>query len=129
LFGEVLENGSNLHNQCATRESELSPKTADLAGLSVTEMNIDYSNLATDVESGRFRERLRTELVIGFRAMREAGERLPLATYYATQIAAIVDQGSPEAIEKSLAYEIYQEILEACESAREGVAGKETLRS
>lgn len=85
-------------------------------------MNIDYANLASDVETGMFRQRLEEELTLGFRLMREAGERLPLASYYATQIAEIVNRDvdlSPE-----LKYNLYQEILLACERARAAVLGE-----
>jgi hypothetical protein len=88
-------------------------------------MNVDYENLARDVESGFFRESLREELVAGFRQIHATGERLPLPSYYASQIAEIVHRGSPSPIPSELAYELYQEILSACEAARIEVAGEE----
>jgi hypothetical protein len=92
-------------------------------------MDVDYPNLARDVENGSFRQRLKSELLLGFTAMREAGERPPLPSYYATKIAEIVDRGSEQPIEPNLAYELYQEILLACEEAWEEVTGEKRERS
>ena len=86
-------------------------------------MNIDYANIEQDVENGTFRIRLEEELTFGFRQIHDAGERLPLASYYAAQIAEIVNRDvelSPE-----LKYNLYQEILLACERARAAVLGEE----
>jgi hypothetical protein len=85
-------------------------------------MNIDYSTLEQDVFDGTFRQRLEDELTLGFRQMHETGERLPLASYYASQIAEIVNrdvQLSPE-----LKYNLYQEILAAVEAARVAILGE-----
>jgi hypothetical protein len=85
-------------------------------------MNIDYSTLEQDVFDGTFRQRLEDELTLGFRQMHETGERLPLASYYASQIAEIVNrdvQLSPE-----LKYNLYQEILAAVEAARVAIRGE-----
>ena len=82
-------------------------------------MNIDYSTLDQDVQDGTFRQRLEVELSLGFRQMHESGERLPPPSHYAAQIAEIVNRDvelTPE-----LKYNLYQEILLACESARESV--------
>ena len=79
-------------------------------------MNIDYATLEEDVFTGTFRQKLQQELEIGFRQIRNAGERLPVASHYASQIAEIVNrdvQLGPE-----LQYNLYQEILLACEEAR-----------
>lgn len=79
-------------------------------------MNIDYATLEEDVFTGTFRQKLQQELEIGFRQIRNAGERLPVASHYASQIAEIVNrdvQLGPE-----LQYNLYQEILLACEQAR-----------
>jgi hypothetical protein len=86
-------------------------------------MNIDYANLEQDVESGIFRQHLEEELTLGFRQIQDAGERLPPASHYASQIAEIVNrdvQLGPE-----LKYNLYQEILLACENARAAVLGEE----
>ena len=85
-------------------------------------MNIDYENLERDVAEGRFLESLEEELTMGFRQMQMAGERLPLASYYATQIAEIVNRGAELSAE--LKYEVYQDILLACERARATVLGE-----
>jgi hypothetical protein len=86
-------------------------------------MNIDYATLEHDLGDGSFCLRLEEELTAGFRQIHETGERLPLASYLATQIAEIANRGvelSPE-----VKYDLYQEILLACERARATVLGEE----
>lgn len=92
-------------------------------------MKIDYDNLERDLISGMFRENLIDELVRGFRQIAAAGERLPLASHYASQIAEIVGRGAPEPISPELAYYVYQEILSAVEAARGEALGEEQLSS
>src|SRR5438309_1899182 len=53
-------------------------------------MNVDYENLERDLSTGMFREMLKEELIGGFRQIQATGERLPLASHYASQIAEIV---------------------------------------
>lgn len=86
-------------------------------------MNIDYERLEQDVEDGTFRQRLEEELTLGFRQFDDAGERLPPASYYAAQIAEIVNRGAE--LSEELKYNLYQEILLACENARAAVLGEE----
>jgi len=86
-------------------------------------MNIDYTNVEEDVFNGTFRQRLQDELTIGFRQIHESGERLPLVSYYASQIAEIVNRGV--ALSDNVKYELYQEILAAVEHARAEVLGEE----
>jgi hypothetical protein len=86
-------------------------------------MNIDYASLEQDVENGLFRQRLEEELTFGFRQIHDAGERLPLASYYASQIAEIVNRDVD--LSADLKYNLYQEILLACENARTAVLGEE----
>ena len=81
-------------------------------------MNIDYPNLERDVLSGAFRQTLQEELIVGFRMIAQEGERLPIASHYASQMAEIVSRGAPAPFSPAIAFEIYQEILEACEHAR-----------
>jgi hypothetical protein len=88
-------------------------------------MNVDYESLEDDVANGRFRESLREELLFGFRQIHNSGERLPLASYYAAQIADIVNHGAAEPLNKDLAFNLYQEILLAVEAARAEVLGEE----
>jgi len=88
-------------------------------------MNVDYANLENDVANGVFRESLREELLFGFRQIHQTGERLPLASYYAAQIAEIVNRGAAEPLNSDLAFHIYQEILMAVEAARAEVLGEE----
>ena len=92
-------------------------------------MNVDYDKLADDMESGTFREELKAELIIGFRQIQMAGERLPTASHYASQIATIVGNGARDPLSPELAYYVYQEILMAVESARATVLGEETKPS
>jgi hypothetical protein len=88
-------------------------------------MNVDYESLEDDVANGLFRESLREELLFGFRQIHNSGERLPLASYYAAQIADIVNRGADEPLNKELAFNLYQEILLAVETARAEVLGEE----
>ena len=92
-------------------------------------MNVDYKSLESDVANGLFREWLREELLFGFRQIHNAGERLPLASYYAAQIADIVNRGAAEPLNKDLAFHLYQEILLAVETARAEVLGEEIKSS
>jgi hypothetical protein len=87
-------------------------------------MNINYSTLENDVVSGAFRQRLENELEDGFRTLRSAGERLPPASYYASQIAEIVSRGAANPFDPELAFNVYQEILSAVETARATVLGE-----
>jgi hypothetical protein len=86
-------------------------------------MNVDYATLEQDVIDGTFCQRLEEELTLGFRQLHDSGERLPLATHYASQIAEIVNKDVELAAE--LKYNLYQEILLACERARASVLGEE----
>ena len=86
-------------------------------------MHVDYENLDRDVESGLFRQQLEEELIVGFRQIRLAGERRPVASHYAAQIAAIVNAGGE--VSEGMKYYVFQEILAACESARATVLGEE----
>lgn len=88
-------------------------------------MNVDYGSLEADVANGLFRESLREELLFGFRQIHNAGERLPLASHYAAQIADIVNRRAAEPLDKDLAFNLYQEILLAVEAARTEVMGEE----
>jgi hypothetical protein len=87
-------------------------------------MNVDYENLESDVANGSFRETLREELIFGFRQLHQSGERLPLPSYLAAQIAEVVNRGAAEPINTELAFNLYQEILAAVEAARDQVMGE-----
>ena len=89
-------------------------------------MNVDYENLERDLMTGMFREMLKEELIAGFRQIQATGERLPLASHYASQIAEIVSRGASGPLQPELAFELYQEILDAVEAARATVLGQET---
>lgn len=85
-------------------------------------MNIDYSTIEQDVYDGTFRQKLEDELTAGFRQMHDSGERLPPASHYAAQIAEIVNRDVQ--LTPDLKYNLYQEILLACERARAAVLGE-----
>ena len=87
-------------------------------------MNVNYESLEDDVVNGTFRQELENELAVGLRMIRHSGERLPLASQYATQNAAIVSRNAPEPLSPELAFNVYQEILSACETARATVLGE-----
>ena len=84
-------------------------------------MNIDYANLESDLETGTFRQRLEEELTFGFRQIHQTGERLPVASHYAAQIAEIVNRDVE--LSADTKYYLYQEILSAVEAARAAVLG------
>lgn len=86
-------------------------------------MNIDYDTLEQDVETGTFRQKLETELILGFEQIHASGERLPPASHYAAQIAEIVNRDV--SLSAELKYNLFQEILLACERARATVLGEE----
>ena len=88
-------------------------------------MNVDYENLERDLTTGMFREMLKEELVAGFRQIQATGERLPSASHYASQIAEIISRGASGPLRPELAFELYQEILDAVEAARATVLGQE----
>jgi len=81
-------------------------------------MDVNYATLEEDLLSGTFRSRLEDELIRGFREMKETGQSLPTASYYATKIAEIIDEGGPVPLDKSFAFHVYQEVLLAVETAR-----------
>ena len=91
-------------------------------------MNVDYENLERDLSTGMFREMLKDELVAGFRQIQATGERLPLASHYASQIAEIISRGASGPLRPELAFELYQEILDAVEAARATVLGEQNIQ-
>ena len=88
-------------------------------------MNVDYENLERDIVTGLLRESLREELVAGFRQIQASGERLPAASHYASQIAEIVSRGAAGPLKPEIAFELYQEVLDAVEAARTLVLGEQ----
>lgn len=88
-------------------------------------MNIDYASLTGELDSGELRARLRSELVTGFRLMLEAGDPIPPASYFATKITEIIYASRDREIEANTQYDLYQEVLLACEEARSEVLGEE----
>jgi hypothetical protein len=92
-------------------------------------MNVDYENIDRDIATGLFRETLKDELLVGFRQLHNAGERLPVASHYAAQIAEIVSRGAERPIPSELAFHLYQEVLAAVEAARTTVLGEPRMPS
>lgn len=85
-------------------------------------MNIDYENLERDLENGTLRLHLEEELTAGFRQIQQTGERLPVASHYAAQIAEIINRNAT--LSSTMQFELYQEVLEAVEGARVAVLGE-----
>jgi len=81
-------------------------------------MEVNYSTLDEDLLSGTFRSKLEDELIRGFRELKDSGEPLPPASYYATKIAEIINAGGPVPLNKDFAFHVYQEVLLAVETAR-----------
>jgi hypothetical protein len=90
-------------------------------------MNIDYENLERDLFDGTLRINLQEELTAGFRQIQQTGERLPVASHYAAQIAEIINRHAT--LTSVQQFELYQEVLEAVEGARLVVLGEEPLSS
>jgi hypothetical protein len=86
-------------------------------------MNIDYENIERDINDGTLRRNLEEELIAGFRQIQQAGERLPLASHYAAQIAEIINRNAT--LTSAMQFELYQEVLEAVEAARVAVLGED----
>ncbi|HEU4888359.1 MAG TPA: hypothetical protein VFV49_10760 [Thermoanaerobaculia bacterium] len=85
-------------------------------------MNIDYENLERDIADGTLRLNLEEELTAGFRQIQQTGERLPVASHYAAQIAEIINRNAT--LSSTMQFELYQEVLEAVEGARVAVLGE-----
>jgi hypothetical protein len=92
-------------------------------------VNINYDTLEDTIISGSFRIDLQDELLLGFRQIQQSGERLPLASHYASRIAEIIGRGASAPLGPDLAFHLYQEILLACEEARAVVLGEAPLPS
>ncbi len=88
-------------------------------------IDIDYSSIVEDVESGALRQKLTEQLTAGFQALHDDGDPLPPASYFASKISEIIYANSEQEIDKTTAYDLYQEILLACEDARKAVLGEE----
>ncbi|HKR66606.1 MAG TPA: hypothetical protein VJZ00_22960 [Thermoanaerobaculia bacterium] len=78
-------------------------------------MNINYATLEEDVMDGKFRAHLQEELAVGFRQLQMDGERLPVPSHYASQIAEIINREAD--LPEHVKYELYQEVLLAVENA------------
>jgi hypothetical protein len=78
-------------------------------------MNVNYATLESDLLDGAFRRDLQEELTVGFRQLQLDGERLPVPSHYAAQIAEIIDRQAQ--LSDALKFELYQEVLLAVENA------------
>jgi hypothetical protein len=85
-------------------------------------MNIDFNTLEDNLLDGSFRRALEDELTVGFRQIQLAGERLPVPSHYASQIAEIISRQTE--LSDLLKFELYQEVLLACEAAAKTVSGE-----
>jgi hypothetical protein len=88
-------------------------------------MELDLANLIHDIHEGKLRESLERELTAGFEKMVASGDAIPPASYYAARIAEIIDRSSEQPLSKDDAFNLYQEVLLACENARRSVLGEE----
>lgn len=91
-------------------------------------MKIDPSSIERDIADGTLRQNLETELTIGFREMSDGGEAIPPPSYYASRIAFIINDQLSEPLPSAVAFDLYQEILLACETARAAVLGEEPVK-
>lgn len=78
-------------------------------------MQVDYATLESDLLDGKFRAYLQEELTVGFRQLQMDGERLPVASHYASQIAEIINREAE--LSEAMKFELYQEVLLAVENA------------
>jgi hypothetical protein len=92
-------------------------------------IDVDYRSLDSDLEDGTFRQCLEDALTEGFHSIHASGERLPTASHFAAQIAEIVNRCAPVPIAPGTAFDLYQEILSACERARAAVLGESEFRA
>jgi len=82
-------------------------------------MNINYATLEQDLLDGTFRLDLQEELTVGFRQIQIDGERIPVVSHYASQIAEIINREAD--LSEHMKFELYQEVLEAVEGAAAAV--------
>lgn len=92
-------------------------------------MNIDYAALADELDAGLLREKLKRELITGFRLMQDNGDPLPPASHFASRIAEIIYASRDRVIAKETQHNLYQEILLACDEARATVLGMDETPS
>ena len=85
-------------------------------------MNIDFNKIEQTILDGSFRQELEEELTVGFRQIQMTGERLPVPSHYASQIAEIITRQTE--LSDFLKFELYQEVLVACENAAKTVSGE-----
>lgn len=89
-------------------------------------IDVDYTTLVVRLEDGSFRSELETELTMGFSQLIAEGAALPPASHYASRIANLIFEASPDPLPLSVSHDLYQEVLLAVESARRAIGGEET---
>lgn len=90
-------------------------------------MDIPYGSLPTELESGSLRQTLEAELTQQFERMRDAGEPVGPASYYATKIAEILEKNSEQPLDSRQAFDLYQDVSIACENAQRNVFGADEM--
>lgn len=86
-------------------------------------MDLNYARLVDDIHEGKLRQTLERELTEGFQKIHDSGELLPTASHFASQIATIIDRESEQPLSNDDTFNLYQEVLAACENARRNVLG------
>lgn len=88
-------------------------------------MDLNYGRLIGEIENGTLRQTLERELTEGFQKIHDSGELLPSASHFASRIAEIIDRESEQPLSNGDTFNLYQEVLLACENARKNVLGEE----
>jgi hypothetical protein len=88
-------------------------------------VDLHYSRLLDEIEKGTLRATLERELTEGFQRMHAEGDALPPASYYAARISEIIERNSEQPLSKEDAFNLYQEVVIACDQARRNVLGDE----
>ena len=88
-------------------------------------MELHFARLIDEINDGTLRQSLERELTAGFEGIHAAGELLPTPSHYASRIAEIIERNSEQPLSTDDAFNLYQEVLLACEQARKNVLGEE----
>lgn len=86
-------------------------------------IDIDFATVEQSIEDGSLRVKIRSVLIPGFREMHMQGMRLPPSSHYATQLAERMQERTDRVLPPAVAFDLYQEILLACEEARKEILG------
>lgn len=91
-------------------------------------MMMDFDSIEEKIRSGTLHQELERELTDGFRQLHASGEPLPPASHYAARIAEIIARQTTD-LSREDAFDLYQEVLLACENARKNVLGEDVKPS